>query len=263
MGIPTITSRARRRVLPAVVWLVAAIVVGGCSFGPRATPHEHVIVPAAPMPQPPPPLKPPMAAIDAFVKNATSGKWSYRVNFKGRAAGAGNLGVVEGHMDVSGTDFAQTMKYDFRSDHPELPLLPVSFRGIKSKAWMKQLDAGWKAVGGYDVKQTSVPFAGIQSAQQIKFLGSEEYEGKTVHRISFADGVMLHPRTIFGQVEQEKIRLSKTTILIDDKGRPIRGNFYLEATGRVGHGKGQLQEIVFDLTISFSKLGQKMTIKRP
>ena len=58
-------------------------------------------------------------------------------------------------------------------------------------------------------------------------------------------------------------RLSKTEILIDDKGRPIRGRYYLEAMGRVGGGQGQLQEIVFDLTISFSKLGQKVTIKRP
>ena len=90
-------SRARRRVAPtAAIWLVAAIVVGACSFGPRATPREHVIVPAAPMPQPPPAVKVPTAAIEAFVENATSGTWSYRVNFKGRAAGAADLGVVAG-----------------------------------------------------------------------------------------------------------------------------------------------------------------------
>src|SRR5215207_8126410 len=92
----------RRPIVSVAVCLVAALVVGACGFGVRPTPAEHFIVPAPPMPQPPPAIKVPKAAIEAFVKNATSGTWSYRVNFKGRAAGAGNLGVVEGHMNVSG-----------------------------------------------------------------------------------------------------------------------------------------------------------------
>jgi hypothetical protein len=250
-------------VRPAAIWLVAAIVVGACSFGPRSTPPEHLIVPAAPMPQPPPAVKVPTAAIEAFVKNATSATWSYRVNFKGRAAGAADLGVVQGHMDVSGVSCAQTMTFDFSRDYPGLPKIPVSVRGIKDKAWMKQFDDGWKAVKGYDVSQTSTPFMPIKSARDIKFIDTEEFEGKTVHRISFSKGLLLHPRTIPGMLAKEKIRLSKTEILIDDKGRPIRGKFYLEALGRVGESGGQLQEIVFDVTISFSKLGQKVTIKRP
>src|SRR5215207_3636969 len=92
----------RRPMVSVAACLVAALVVGACGFGVRPTPAEHFIVPAPPMPQPPPAIKVPKAAIEAFVKNATSGTWSYRVNFKGRAAGAGNLGVVEGHMNVSG-----------------------------------------------------------------------------------------------------------------------------------------------------------------
>lgn len=263
MRSPTTTSRARRRVLAAAIWLVAAIVVGACSFGPRATPREHVIVPAPPMPQPPPAVKVPTAAIDAFVENATNGKWSYRVDFKGRAAGAADLGIVQGHMNVSGADFAQTMTFDFSRDYPGLPKIPVSLRAIKNKAWMKQFDNGWKAVKGYDVKQTSAPFMTVKSAKDVKFIDTEEFKGKTVHRISFTKGLLLHPRTIPGLLAKEKLRLSKTEILIDDKGRPVRGRFYLEALGRVGESGGQLQEIVFDLTITFSKLGQKVTIKRP
>jgi hypothetical protein len=256
-------TRTRSWVVPTALSLVVAVLVGACGFGVRPTPAEHFIVPAPPMPQRPPPPKAPVAAIDLFVEKVTNGKYSYRVDFKGRAAGAGNLGVVQGHMNVAGTDFAQTMKFDFRSDHPGLPLLPVSVRGIKDQGWMKQLDAGWKAISGYDVKQTSVPFAAVRSSKDVTFVDTEELDGKTLHRISFPDGLMLHPRTIPGALTKEKVRLTKTTVLIDENGRPVRGRFYLEAVGRVGEGKGQLQEIVFDLTITFSRLNQKMTIKRP
>ena len=89
-------------------------------------------------------------------------------------------------------------------------------------------------------------------------------EGKTVHRISFCEGAARSiRRTIPGMLEKEKVRLSKTTILIDDKGRPDPGKLLHRGAGPGRGGRGQLQEIVFDLTIAFSKLGEKVSIKRP
>ena len=49
-------------------------------------------------------------------------------------------------------------------------------------------------------------------------------------------------------------------LLIDDAGRPVSGTWQLSATARV---QGQLQEIAYDLDLTFSKVGQKMSIAKP
>jgi hypothetical protein len=257
-------SRSQRALSTGSLALVAAVLVGACNlFGVAPTPREHFIVPAPPAPTAAPTQKKPTAAIDAFVKNATSGTWSYRVAFKGSFAGAADLGVVEGRMEVSGTDFATTMKFDFSKDYPGIPKLAVSTRAIKNKAWLKPFDGGWKAISGYDATQSNVPFTPVKTAADVKFLQTEEFDGKTVHRISIASAVILHPRTIPGNLEKEKIRMTTMELLIDDKGRPVRGKWSLEGQGRVGPSGGQLQEITFDLVISFTRIGTKVTIKRP
>ena len=52
----------------------------------------------------------------------------------------------------------------------------------------------------------------------------------------------------------------KLTLLIDAAGRPVKGTAEIDGRGRVS---GQLQEIVIDLTVTFVKLGQPVTIKAP
>jgi hypothetical protein len=116
--------------------------------------------------------------------------------------------------------------------------------------------------GSHDA-DSNAPFASVQSRTNVKYLGAEEYKGKPVHRISIPDVVLIHPRTIPGNIQKEKIGFTTFEVLIDDKGRPVRGTWELEGKGRVGPSGGQLQEVVYDLTLSFSKVGAKLTIARP
>jgi hypothetical protein len=52
----------------------------------------------------------------------------------------------------------------------------------------------------------------------------------------------------------------KLTLLIDAAGRPVKGTAQIDGHGRVS---GQLQEIVIDLTVTFTKVGDAVTIKAP
>jgi hypothetical protein len=53
---------------------------------------------------------------------------------------------------------------------------------------------------------------------------------------------------------------SKLTLLIDAAGRPLSGTATITGRGRVS---GQLQEIIIDLNVTFTKVGQKVTIAAP
>ncbi len=262
MHIDPTPPRHRRHLAMFVAVLVAVFAVGACNpFASRPMPTTAPPRPLAPGPTPTP--KTHLGPIEAFVANASGGKWSYRVAFDGHAAGSADHIPLAGRMDISGSDFSGTMAFDFGKEYQGLGKFRVLVRGVKDKAWQNMRGAGWKAVSGYRAKDSSALFKSVKTTADVRFLSTEEFDGKRVHRIAIANAVFLHPRTIPGQLVKEKIRSTTLEVLIDDKGRPVRGKWTLEGQGRVGPSGGQLQEIVFNLTLSFSKVGAKLTIKRP
>jgi hypothetical protein len=255
-------SRFRGRLAVSVAVLVAILVAGACdSFGARAVVVTNPPRPV--MPRPSPTSTAHLAAIDSFVTKAATGTWSYRVAFSGFAAGSADHIPLTGRMDVSGSDFSGTMSFDFSKEYQGVGKLKVLVRGVQDKAWQNMRGAGWKAVSGYSAADSSALFTSVKTSADVRFLGTEKLDGATVHRISITKAVFLHPRTIPGQLTKEKIRSTTLEVLIDDEGLPVRGKWTLEGQGRVGPSGGQLQEIVFELTLAFSKVGAKLPIKRP
>jgi hypothetical protein len=59
---------------------------------------------------------------------------------------------------------------------------------------------------------------------------------------------------------QETVTSGILELLIDDAGRPVSGSAKIDGTGRVS---GQLQEIVIELNLTFTKIGQKVTVGAP
>jgi hypothetical protein len=64
-------------------------------------------------------------------------------------------------------------------------------------------------------------------------------------------------------VHKEKVELQILEVRIDDEGRPLTGTWELRAQARVGEGVGQLQRVVYELNLKFSKVGAKLTVKKP
>jgi len=70
-----------------------------------------------------------------------------------------------------------------------------------------------------------------------------------------------HPSLIPAvNLTQETVTSGILELLIDDTGRPVSGSASIDGTGRVS---GQLQEIVIELNLTFTKIGQKVTVSAP
>ena len=81
-----------------------------------------------------------------------------------------------------------------------------------------------------------------------------------LHRVELT-ATYLHPALIpAGNLTAEVITSTKLRLVTDADGIPVRGTWTMRGKGRVS---GQLQAIVIDLDLAFSKIGEPLTIKEP
>jgi len=257
-----------RRTAP-VVLLALVLVVGACGgAGPQVVTTAGGIASPAPVATvaiSSAPIAPDQhdAAIAAFVDLVTAGDLDYHVKFTGRVVASADVLPIAGSMDVSGRDFASSWTYDFDPDYPGLGKRKVQVRGVGEKGWIKRGSGAWTAIKGYGLEDSYVPFKGVTGIDDVTYQGSVEVDGKTHYRMSVPKPLLIHPRTIPYQVQKEKVDRSTLDVVIDDQGRPRTGTFHLVGRARVGSGVGQLQRIEYDLDLVFSKVGDKVTVKRP
>lgn len=198
------------------------------------------------------------------MERATSGTLTYHIAFKGSVrASVDNLPIV-GTMDVAGADFASSWTYDFSRDYPgELGKERVQVRAVKGKGYIKRGSRAWQAIKGYQDGQSYVPFKTVAAADDIRYLGEVKAGDATLHKIAITGAMLLHPNTIPYDIQKETVDDTELTVVIDEMGRPRSGNWKLRGKARVGAGAGQLQRVEYDLDLTFSKVGSKITIKRP
>ena len=247
--------------------VLAAAVVSGCLPAPTANSSGQMAssaVPSAPASAKPSPT--PRAfvkAIDAFVERVTSGKLSYHVAFDGSVRASVNLLPIVGSMDVSGKDFASSFTYDFSHDYVGMGKIRVQVRGVGGRGYMKSGAAAWRTIKNFGVGQSYVLFKGVKAAKDVRYLGAVRVSGKTLHKIGVPGALLIHPNTIPGMSKKEDVDDTEFAVVIDDAGRPRSGTWKLWGKSRVGEGTGQLQHVVYEVELTFSKVGAKLTIKRP
>jgi hypothetical protein len=212
--------------------------------------------------RPSPTPKPYAQAIEAFVEQATSGTLTYHIAFKGSARASVDILPIVGTMDVAGADFASSFTYDF-SDYVGLGKERVQIRAVKGKGYIKRGSGAWRAVEGYSIGNSNVPFKGVETVDDVRYIGEIEAGDATLHKVAITGPVLLHPNTIPYDVQKETIDDTELTVVIDETGRPRSGTWTLRGKARVGAGSGQLQRVEYDLDLTFSKVGSKITIKRP
>ena len=200
-------------------------------------------------------------AIAAFVKSVTSKKLSYRITYEGKTALSADTLPIAGQMDVSGADFAASWTYDLTRDYG-IGKIRVEVRGVKGKGYIRTDGAAWKSIKGFDASDSYVPFKAVSAVEDVKYLGPAKIDGTEYHKVSIPKAVLIHPTTLIGAVKEEKVDDSKLELVIDDKGQPRRATWELKARARVGQS-GQLQRVEYELDLRFSKVGAKLTIKRP
>jgi hypothetical protein len=252
--------------ISAAACLLLGLVAAGClppptavttgsppASGPASAPSD-----AAPTPSPS--AKAQDQAIAEFVSSVAAGKLTYRVAFDGDLRASISDAPVAGSMDVSGADFASSITYG--PGGPGIPKVRVLVRGVDGKGWIKRGSSGWQSIKNFGPAQSYVPFKAVKAPTDVRYLGTAKVGGKTFYRIVVNDALLIHPNTIPYVVRDAQIEDSEIEFLIDADGRPSSGKWTLRAKARVG-GSGQLQRVVYDLHVTFSNVGGKLSVKRP
>ena len=245
--------------------LVVAIVVFGCgttqptqSSGAAASsppPAAASTATASHAPAPSPSAAPETAAIAAFVKLVTKSNFAYQATFKGLSRHTTAKIPVTGTLAVSGRDYR--LAASFRFDNGTAT---VEHRYVDGKAWYRFNGGKWGRFTNFTPAFSMSPFALVTGVGDVRSVGTEKVGGKTVHRIQ-VNSDPFHPSLIPAvNLTQETVTSGTLELLIDDAGRPVSGSAKIDGTGRVS---GQLQEIVIELNLTFTKIGQKVTVSAP
>lgn len=248
---------------------VSAVLVAACLPPPRAATDSAGSSPSAgtsastesALPSPTP--KASVQAIAAFVERATSGKLTYRMAFKGTVRASADTLPIAGTMDVAGADFASSFTYDFSRDYPDLGKERVQVRGVKGKGYIKRGSKAWQGIKGFAIGHSYVPFKTVSTPDDVRHLGNVKAGDATLYKVGITGAVLLHPNTIPYDVQKETVDDTELIVVIDAAGKPRSGTWRLWGKARVGLGAGQLQRVVYELDLTFSKVGAKITIKRP
>jgi hypothetical protein len=242
--------------------LVAALVIG-CGATQQSPSSVAVTSSQAPITTPAashapavsPSPAPQTAAIAAFVKLVTKSMFAYQATFKGLSRHTTARIPVKGTFAVSGRDYRLTAAFSFNNG-----TATVEHRYVDGKAWARFDGQSWERLTNFTPAFSMSPFAHVKGVGDVRYVGTEKVGGKTVRRIQI-DSVPFHPSLIpASNLSQETVTSGILELLIDDTGRPVSGSASVRGTGRVS---GQLQEIVIELNLTFTKLGQKVTVSAP
>ncbi len=261
------SARVGRSLLAAATAVVAALVVG-CLPPPQAT-SDSTAGPGASAssavtsPRPSPTPKAHVQAIVAFTERLSTGTLTYRVAFKGTARSSTHTLPVSGTMDVSGADFSSSFTYDWSREAQGLGKTRVQVRAVGTKGWIKRGSTAWQAIKGYKVANSYVPFKAVADASDVRYLGSVQVGDATFHKVGISGALLMHPNTLPYLFQKEKVDETTLELLIDDSGRPRSGTWTMRAQARVGVSGGQLQRLVYNLDLTFARVGAKITIGRP
>jgi hypothetical protein len=244
-----IRGASRRPALPAVIVLVLA--VAGCS-SPGITPLYSIRID----PTPTPTLSPGNAARAAFSAMVLAGDMTYHADFTGSWHGAGNIVEMRGSLDVAGLDYQTTATYAFPDGSAT-----YSIKYVGGSAWVRRDKGAWKHHTAFDPARNNSPFAFLTSEEDVDFVKSETIGGRDLHRVQFDDSLIITPEQVpAGNVTQERIRTSWLEVTLASDGIPITAHWRLEGRERVS---GQLQEVIIQADLTFSKVGEAMTIAAP
>jgi hypothetical protein len=260
-------SRGTRVALLAATAVVVASVASACLPAPRASTSGSTTSSAPPVGQastkPSPTPRAFVEAIDAFTERVTTGKLTYHVAFKGNVRASINLLPIVGAMDVSGGDFASSFTYDLGHDYVGLGKVRVQVRAVKGKGYVKSGAAAWRPIKNFGAGQSYVLFKTVKTADDVKYLGAVRVSGKTYHKIGVTGALLIHPNTLPGMSQKEEVDDTELEVVIDDQGRPRSGSWKLWGKSRVGENSGQLQRVVYEVDLTFTKVGSKISISRP
>ena len=195
-------------------------------------------------------------AVKGFVGLVTKKGFSYQATFTGQSRHTTDiLPISKGLLEVSGDDVLVRATWKFPTGSNA-----VEHRYVDGKAWVRYATADtWHRLT-FRPADSMAAFAAIRSKSDVTYLGPITSGGKPYYKVSFRSAIVNPVLIPAGNLSDTVLTTPTLTLLIDAAGQPIKGTAQIDGRGRVS---GQLQEIVIDLTVAFTKVGQAVSIKAP
>lgn len=258
-----------RRVMLLAATLVAVAACGAgellprpASFAPLASPAApgassaaSAVASAAPTPSPTSAAGTAVAVLDGLRAVAAGEATTYRVTLSGDSRHTTDILDVKGTIDMAGDDAALAVTFAF----PREGTGRADYRRVGDEDWVRFDRGRWRSVTGLTPAQILDPLGGATDGSRMQYLGRVEGEDG-LHQVQLT-GLYLHPMLIpAANLTSEKVTKTKLLLVTDGTGVPVRATWTMRGQGRVS---GQLQAIAIDLTLTWSKIGEPLTIKAP
>lgn len=193
----------------------------------------------------------------AFFDKVKAGDLSYHATIDGRVYGAGNDIAVVGSLDVAGADYQYAATYTL----PDPAKTTYAIRYVDGTAWEQVRGGKWQTNSAFKPSDTNSPFAFITRLSEIQYARTETVDGRSLHHVTFASGKLIGLHQIqAANLTNESHKRTKFELVLDDDGNPVSGTAEIEGVGRVDE---QLQEIVVQVDLVFSKVGADLVINAP
>lgn len=258
-------GRAASAALVALVALVVALVAAcanpAVTIQPTSTPANPAASGAGPSgsstPRPSARADPGQTALKAFVALVTKKGFSYQATFTGDSRHTTDiLPIREGLLQVSGED----VRVRARFSYPSGGRYTVEHRYVGGRAWIRYSTSEAWARMTFRSSDSMGAFAAIKTAADVTYLGPVESGGTTFYKVRFRSAVVNPVMIPADNLSDLALTSPRLDLLIDATGRPVRGTAEIDGRGRVS---GQLQEIVIDLKLTFTKVGKAVSISAP
>lgn len=249
----------------AIAALVALVVLLAAACGNTAIPPSAAATASATPsaaasrsagPSATPKVDPAATALNGFVALVTKDGFSYQATFTGQSRHSTDIFPIRsGLLQVSGDDVLVKATWTLQG-HRYL----VEHRYVAGKAWIRyDVTDTWHRLT-FKPADSMAAFASIRTKADVTYLGIVKSGGTTYYQVSFRSAIVNPVMIPARNLSEAVVTSPKLTLLIDASGRPVKGTAEIDGHGRVS---GQLQEIVIDLTVTFTKVGQAVTIKAP
>lgn len=263
MGAPIATVGRRRAVALAAVLLSIVLVACESASTPPGLSSGSGAASASASPaarasaKPSPSRDPGQAAMTKFFALATSDSFAYQATFTGASHHSVDiLPISNGLLQVSGANVRVRATFTYKTG----TRTTVEHRAVGGKDWIRYGSEKWYTLNGFGVANSMAAFAAVHAPPDVTYVGPRKTGGKTAYEVSLASAIV-HPIMIpAGNLTETVVSDSKLVLLIDADGRPLSGTETITGRGRVS---GQLQEIVIELKLTFTKVGQKVAIAAP
>lgn len=243
--------------LPRARWpglaLAFALILGGCGGSPSPSPS----VVADPTPTPPPPTA--EEVIAAFLALTGDPELTMRVVADGKvtvtAGGATEDVKISFDMEIRGEDGIGKAVVDTGPSDVTFRMLLV-----ENRAYVDD-NGTWSEIPDYKPTTPLNPFSRLTGPADLTYRGHDIRDDRRTHHLSVLAWLGGDLSLLEAQGWTElKTDYTLTTLTVDDAGAPIEMNFTGGISGRY---QGALASAAFEVTYTFSNVGEPVEIPTP